>query len=63
MFSPTAIMMKTSITTPVSTDGNSPKIGIVNMWLDQYGKVIASAKAASGIAIFPIRGTLPHSGT
>ena len=33
------------------------------MWLDQYGKVIASAKAASGIAILPISGTLLHSGT
>ena len=63
MFSPTAIMMNTSITTPVSTAGNAPKTGIVNMWPDQYGKVIASATAASGIAILPISGTLLHSGT
>ena len=31
MFSPTAIIMKTMITTPVPTSGNAPNIGIVNM--------------------------------
>ena len=63
MFSPTAIMMNTSITTPVETSGKGPNTGIVNMWLDQYGKVIASTAAASGIAILPISGTRFHSGT
>ena len=43
-------MMKTTIATPVFTDGNSPSSGIVNSLSRKNGYAIAAASATPGSA-------------
>ncbi len=56
-------MMKTSITTPVGTLGNSPKIGTVNSLSQKKGYVNAMMIAIAARAKRPTYGTLSHGGT